>query len=214
MVAIDWTLSIGEAATLAVVTGVLVVGGLRLGVARAAERRAAATDQNLRALIERVEALVQTTAGPVAFATAPAPTLTRSGCLREDSEVLEEALVSRLAVAVSILVQHAELTQAGDKDPGFELLEAVRESCLAVIETVWIKDLNNAYDASRLRRETLFKRCCSVAELRERIHQEDAHLRADMARLSARLEEMLLATDGRYAKASVKLTAALRRMLR
>jgi len=212
MVAIDWTLSIGEAATLAVVTGVLVVGGLRLRVARAAERRAAATDQNLRALIERVEALVQTTAGPVAFATAPTPT--RSGCLREDSEVLEEALVSRLAVAVSILVQHAELTQAGDKDPGVELLEAVRESCLAVIETVWIKDLNNAYDASRLRRETLFKRCCSVAELRERIHQEDAHLRADMARLSARLEEMLLATDGRYAKASVKLTAALRRMLR
>jgi hypothetical protein len=212
MVAIDWTLSIGEAATLAVVTGVLVVGGLRLRVARAAERRAAATDQNLRALIERVEALVQTTAGPVAFATAPAPT--RSGCLREDSEVLEEALVSRLAVAVSILVQHADLTQAGDKDPGVELLEAVRESCLAVIETVWIKDLNNAYDASRLRRETLFKRCCSVAELRERIHQEDAHLRADMARLSARLEEMLLATDGRYAKASVKLTAALRRMLR
>jgi hypothetical protein len=212
MVAIDWTLSIGEVATLAVVTGVLMVGVLRLRAVWAAERRAAVTDHNLRALIERVEVLAQAGAGPVTFATAPAST--RSGCLREDSEVLEEGLVSRLAVAVSILVQHAELTQAGDKDPGVELLEAVRESCLAVIETVWIKDLNNAYDASRLRRETLFKRCCSVAELRERIHQEDAHLRADMARLSARLEEMLLATDGRYAKASVKLTAALRRMLR
>ena len=94
-----------------------------------------------------------------------------------------------------------------------KLLEAVRESCLAVIETVWLKDLNNAYDASRRRRETLFKRCGSVADLRERIHQEDAHLREDMARLSARLEEMLGATEGRYAKASVKLTAALRRML-
>lgn len=211
MVAIDWTLSIGEVATLAVVTGVLVVGVFRLRAARVAERRAAVTDHNLRALIERVEVLAQAGAGPVTFATAPAST--RSGCLREDSEVLEEGLVSRLAVAVSILVQHAELTQAGDKDPGAELLEAVRESCLAVIETVWLKDLNNAYDASRRRRETLFKRCGSVADLRERIHQEDAHLREDMARLSARLEEMLGATEGRYAKASVKLTAALRRML-
>ena len=211
MVAIDWTLSIGEVATLAVVTGVLVVGVLRLRAVWAAERRAAVTDHNLRALIERVEVLAQAGAGPVTFATAPAST--RSGCLREDSEVLEEGLVSRLAVAVSILVQHAELTQAGDKDPGAELLEAVRESCLAVIETVWLKDLNNAYDASRRRRETLFKRCGSVADLRERIHQEDAHLREDMARLSARLEEMLGATEGRYAKASVKLTAALRRML-
>ncbi len=212
MVAIDWTLSIGEAATLVAVTGVLVVTGLRLQGARAAERRAAVTDHKLRALIERVEVLVQASIGPIGFATDPEPS--RSGCLREDSEVLEEGLVSRLAVAVSILVQHAELTQAGNKDPGVELLEAVRESCLAVIETVWIKDLNNAYDASRRRRESLFKRCCSVAELRERIHQEDAHLREDMARLSARLEEMLVATEGRYAKASVKLTAALRRMLR
>ena len=211
MVAIDWTLSIGEVATLAVVTGVLIVGVLRLRAVWAAERRAAVTDHNLRALIERVEVLAQAGAGPVTFATAPAST--RSGCLREDSEVLEEGLVSRLAVAVSILVQHAELTQAGDKDPGAELLEAVRDSCLAVIETVWLKDLNNAYDASRRRRETLFKRCGSVADLRERIHQEDAHLREDMARLSARLEEMLGATEGRYAKASVKLTAALRRML-
>ena len=211
MVAIDWTLSIGEVATLAVVTGVLIVGVLRLRAVWAAERRAAVTDHNLRALIERVEVLAQAGAGPVTFATAPASV--RAGCLREDSEVLEEGLVSRLAVAVSILVQHAELTQAGDKDPGAELLEAVRESCLAVIETVWLKDLNNAYDASRRRRETLFKRCGSVADLRERIHQEDAHLREDMARLSARLEEMLGATEGRYAKASVKLTAALRRML-
>jgi len=211
MVAIDWTLSIGEVATLAVVTGVLIVGVLRLRAVWAAERRAAVTDHNLRALIERVEVLAQAGAGPVTFATASAST--RSGCLREDSEVLEEGLVSRLAVAVSILVQHAELTQAGDKDPGAELLDAVRESCLAVIETVWLKDLNNAYDASRRRRETLFKRCGSVADLRERIHQEDAHLREDMARLSARLEEMLGATEGRYAKASVKLTAALRRML-
>ena len=211
MVAIDWTLSIGEVATLAVVTGVLIVGVLRLQAVRAAERRAAVTDHNLRALIERVEVLAQTSAGPVAFATAPASI--RSGCLREDSEVLEEGLISRLAVAVSILVQHTELTQAGDKDPGAELLEAVRDSCLAVIETVWLKDLNNAYDASRRRRETLFKRCGSVADLRERIHQEDAHLREDMARLSTRLEEMLAATDGRYAKASVNLTAALRRML-
>jgi hypothetical protein len=211
MAAIDWTLSIGEVATLAVVTGVLIVGVLRLRAAWAAERRAAVTDHNLRALIERVEVLAQTGAGPVAFATAPASI--RSGCLREDSEVLEEGLVSRLAVAVSILVQHAELPHAGDKDPGAELLEAVRDSCLAVIETVWLKDLNNAYDASRRRRETLFKRCGSVADLRERIYQEDAHLREDMARLSTRLEEMLAATDGRYAKASVNLTAALRRML-
>jgi hypothetical protein len=215
MVAIDWTLSIGEAATLVVVTGLLAVGALRLRAAREAERRAAATDLNLRALIERVEVLARASAGPVSFASAPAPSAApaRVECLREDSDVLDEGLVSRLAVAVSVLVQHAELAPPADKDPGCELLDAVRESCLAVIETVWIRDLNNAYDASRRRRETLFKRCGSVAELRERIHQEDAHLREDMARLSTRLEEMLAATEGRYAKASVKLTAALRRML-
>jgi hypothetical protein len=213
MLAIDWTLSLGEAATFAVMTGVLAVGALRLRATRAAERRAAMTDQGLLALTERVEALVQARVGPVAFAHAPAAAPARAGCLREDSEVLDETLVSRLAVAVSILVQHAELAQEGDKDPGLDLLEAVRESCLAVIETVWLKDLNTAYDASRRRREALLKRCCSVAELRERMHQEDALLREDMARLSGRLEEMLVATDGRYAKASVKLTAALRRML-
>jgi hypothetical protein len=208
---IDWTLSIGELATLVAVAAVLIVSGLRLRAAQAAERRAATTERNLRALIERVEVLVQASAGPVSFSTTPSA---GSGCLREDSEVLEEGLVSKLAVAVSILVQHVEVTQAGEHDPGAELLEAVRESCLAIIETVWIKDLNSAYDASRRRRETLFKRCCSVADLRERIHREDADLRADMERLSGRLEEMLLATDGRYAKASVKLTAALRRMLK
>jgi cell division protein ZapA (FtsZ GTPase activity inhibitor) len=209
MVAIDWTLSIGELATLAGVAALLAIGGLRLGTARAAERRAAAAERNLRALTERVEVLVQASAGPVAFTTTPA----EPGCLSDDSEVLDEGLVSRLAVAVSILVQHAELAQAGDKDPGVELLEAVRESCLAMIETVWIKDINNAYDASRRRREALFKRCCSVAELRRRIHQEDAALREDMARLDERIEEMLLATEGRYAKASTRLTAALRRIL-
>ena len=122
--------------------------------------------------------------------------------------------MSRLAVAVSVLVQHADFAKGGDEDPGVELLEAVRESCLAVIETVWIKDLNNAYDASRRRRETLFKRCGSVAELRQRLHQEDALLREDMARLSGRLEEMLLASEGRYARASVQLSAALRRILK
>jgi hypothetical protein len=210
MNAIDWTLSIGELTTLVAVVAVLIVSGLRLRAARAAERRAATTERNLRALIERVEVLVQASAGPVTFATTPA----ESGCLREDSEVLEEGLISKLAVAVSILVQHVDVTQAGEHDPGAELLEAVRESCLAIIETVWIKDLNSAYDASRRRRETLFKRCCSVADLRERINREDADLRVDMERLSDRLEEMLLATDGRYAKASVKLTAALRRMLK
>jgi hypothetical protein len=209
MVVIDWTLSIGELATLASVVGILVVGGLRLRAALHAERRAAAIDQNLLALIERVGALAQASGGPIIFATKPA----EPGCIREDSEVLDEGLVSKLAVAVSILVQHAELTQGGDKDPGYELLEAVRESCLAIIETVWIKDLNRAYDTSRRRREALFKRCCSVTELRDHIHSEDHHLRADMEKLNSRLEEMLLATEGRYAKASVKLTAALRRML-
>ena len=212
MSAIDWTLSIGEFFILLGVTGVLAISGLRLRAAQAAERRAAATGRDLRALIERVEALVQASAGPLTFATSPGET----ACLREDSEVLDEGLVSRLAVAVSILVEHADLTRAeeADQEPGAELLSAVRESCLAIIETVWIKDLNNAYDASRRRRETLFKRCCSVAELRECIHREDADLRADMDRLSGRLEEMLLATDGRYAKASIKLTKALRRMLK
>jgi hypothetical protein len=209
MVVIDWTLSIGELATLASVVGVLVVGALRLRTARHAARRAAAIDQNLLALTERVGALAQASGGPMVFATKPAA----SGCIREDSEVLDEGLVSKLAVAVSILVQHAELTQGGDKDPGYELLEAVRESCLAIIETVWIKDLNRAYDTSRRRREALFKRCCSVSELRDHIYAEDHHLREDMDKLNSRLEETLLATEGRYAKASVKLTAALRRML-
>jgi len=133
--------------------------------------------------------------------------------VRED-HVLDEGLVSRLAVAVSVLVQHAELAPPADKDPGCELLDAVRESCLAVIETVWIRDLNNAYDSSRRRRESLFKRCGSVAELRQHLHREDALLREDMARFNGRLEEMLLASEGRYSRASVQLTAALRRLLR
>lgn len=211
MTAIDWTLSIGEILILLGVIGVLVISGLRLRAAQGTERRAADTERDLRALIERVEALTQAGSGPSALAASPG----EAGCLREDSEVLDEGLVSRLAVAVSILVEHADLTRAevADQEPGAELLSAVRESCLAIIETVWIKDINNAYDASRRRRETLFKRCCSVAELRECLHREDVDLRADMDRLSRRLEEMLLATDGRYAKASIKLTKALRRML-
>jgi hypothetical protein len=207
MAAIDWSLNIVDLATLTVVTGLLVVSLLRL---RAAGRRARTNDLNLRALAERVEALVASRDGSATFRT----NLADSGCLHEDSEVLDEGLVSKLAVAVSILIQHTELTQGSDKDPGVELLEAVRQSCLAVIETVWLKDLNNAYDASRRRRETLFKRCASVSDLRERIHLEDAQLREDMGRLSVRLDEMLLATEGRYANASVKLTAALRRILR
>jgi len=217
MVAIDWTLSLGELAILVLVAAVLTVGVLRFQVARAAERRAALADRTLGALIERVEALagasVETGIGPLTFAGAPILASARSGCLREDSEVLDQTLVSRLAVAVSILVQHAEMEPGGDKDPGHELLDAVRESCLAVIETVWVKDLNDAYEASRRRREALFKRCCSIAELRERIHREDALLREETTRLSTRLEEMLVATEGRYAKASVKLSAALRRIL-
>jgi hypothetical protein len=210
MVAIDWTLNILDLATLTVVVGVLVVSLLRLRATRAAGRRLQASDINLGALAERVEALVASRDGAVSFRT----TLADRGCLHEDSEVLDEGLVSKLAVAVSILIQHTELTQGSDKDPGVELLEAVRQSCLAVIETVWLKDLNSAYEASRRRRETLFKRCASVADLRERIHLEDAQLREDMSRLSVRLDEMLLATEGRYANASVKLTAALRRILR
>ncbi len=211
MVAFDFTVSLGDLLILAFLAGSLVLGAARLRQGRVLAHRARETQQHLRALIERVEALalVQPGASPLTLATDPDAT----GCLRDDSEVLDEGLVSKLAAAVSILVQHTDLTQGGDKDPGVELLEAVRQSCLAVIETVWLRDLNNAYDASRRRRETLFKRCASVADLRLRIRAEDAHLRADMERLSARLEDMVLATEGRYAKASVRLTAALRRIL-
>jgi hypothetical protein len=208
MIELSGTLSIGEVATLSVLGGALLVGWLRL---RALVRQIGDTALEQRALSERVGALLGTRAeGAPTLVAGPADI----SCLREDSDVLDEGLLSRLAVAVSVLVQHADFTKGGDADPGVELLGAVRESCLAVIETVWLKDLNNAYDASRRRRETLFKRCGSVAELRQRLHQEDALLREDMARLSGRLEEMLLASDGRYARASVQLTAALRRILR
>ena len=198
MVELSGTLSIGEVATLAVLAGLLAVGWLRL---RVLELQVGAAAREQGALCEQVMALLRASPADVS-------------CLREDSEVLDEGLLSRLAVAVSVLVQHADFAKGGDADPGVELLGAVRESCLAVIETVWLKDLNNAYDASRRRRETLFKRCGAVAELRQRLHQEDALLREDMARLSGRLEEMLLASDGRYARASVQLTAALRRILK
>jgi hypothetical protein len=198
MVELSGSLSIGEVATLAVLAGLLTAGWLRL---RALERQLGAAAQDRRALCEQVEALL----------SARPP---EGACLREDTEVLDEGLVSRLAVAVSVLVQHSEPTKGSDGDPGVELLEAVRESCLAVIETVWIRDLNNAYDSSRRRRESLFKRCGSVAELRQHLHREDALLREDMARFNGRLEEMLLASEGRYSRASVQLTAALRRLLR
>lgn len=197
MVELSGSLSIGEVATLAVLAGLLAVGWLRL---RVLERQLGVAAQDRRALYEQVAAL----------RSAYPP---QGGCLREDTEVLDEGLVSRLAVAVSVLVQHAEPSKGSDADPGLELLEAVRESCLAVIETVWIKDLNNAYDSSRRRRESLFKRCGSVAELRQHLHREDALLREDMARFNGRLEEMLLASEGRYSRASVQLTAALRRLL-
>jgi hypothetical protein len=208
MVELSGTLSIGEVATLSVLGGVLTVGWLRL---RALARQIGAAALDQRALRERVEVLLGTRApGALALGAGRSDV----SCLWEDSDVLDEGLLSRLAVAVSVLVQHADFTKGGDADPGVELLGAVRESCLAVIETIWLKDLNNAYEASRRRRETLFKRCGSVAELRQRLHQEDALLREDMARLSGRLEEMLLASDGRHARASVQLTAALRRILK
>jgi hypothetical protein len=208
MVELSGTLSIGEVATLSILGGLLTVGWLRL---RALARQIGAAALDQRVLSERVEALLGTRAeGALALGAGPSD----ASCLREDSDVLDEALLSRLAVAVSVLVQHADFAKGGEGDPGVELLGAVRESCLAVIETVWLKDLNNAYDASRRRREALFKRCGSVAELRQRLHQEDALLREGMARLSGRLEEMLLASDGRHARASVQLTAALRRILK
>jgi hypothetical protein len=210
MVELSGTLSIGELATLVVLTGLLAVGWLRL---RAAERLVRSATRDQRVFCERVEALLGVR-GEADGTPSLGPGREELGYLREDSEVLDEGLVSRLAVAVSILVQHAELTKGSEGDPGVELLGAVREACLAVIETVWIKDLNNAYDASRHRREALFKRCGSVAELRKRLHQEDTLLREDMARLSGRLEEMLLASEGRYARASIQLTAALRRILK
>lgn len=205
MVELSGTLSIGEVAILSVLGGVLTVGWLRL---RALARQIGAAALDQRGLSARVEALLVARAGGAGAGPADV------SCLREDGEVLDEGLLSRLAVAVSVLVQHADFAKGGDEDPGVKLLEAVRESCLAVIETVWIKDLNSAYDASRRRRETLFKRCGSVAELRQRLHQEDALLREDMARLSGRLEEMLLASEGRYARASLQLGAALRRILK
>ena len=132
---------------------------------------------------------------------------------QDETIILRGDLVSKLAVAVSVLVQHVEVYGQGDAEPGKQVLDAIRESCLAIVENIWLRDLHDAYEASRRRREAMYKQSATVRDLREKMDKEDASLRREIEAISRRLEETLDATQGRYAKASAKLTSALGRIL-
>jgi hypothetical protein len=139
----------------------------------------------------------------------------RSTAATGDVTFPEQAdLVSKLAVIVSMIIRHADTRQARGEHHDPQLLDQLRESCLAVVETTWLRDIENAYDESRKRRIAAYKRSRTVAELRERIANEDLRLRREIQAVSEQLEQVLDSTNGRYARASERLTSALERMLR
>ena len=122
-------------------------------------------------------------------------------------------LVSKLAVAISLIVSRAEIHSIRDDDQGAQLLDALRETCLAIVESTWLRDLEKAYEDSKNRRIAAYEQSASVSELREKIENEDRRLRHDVEAVSHRLEQMVDASQGRYARASDKLSLVLDRVL-
>jgi hypothetical protein len=208
----SWTFSIGEVAVLLMLAG-LGVAAVYFLRDLSATIRGHRTDGAAGESIPRWEANRPALPDQEPGRGVPPDTaLGRSGCPGAET-ALDEDMVSKLAVAVSVLVQHVEISGQGDKGPEGEVLDAIRQSCLTIVESIWLKELQEAYDASKQRREAAYKRSTSVRELRDCIKREDSLLRADIDRLSRHLEEMLDATQGRYAKASRKLSEALERVL-
>lgn len=121
-------------------------------------------------------------------------------------------LVSKLAVAISLIVSRAEIHSIREDDQGAQLLDTLRETCLAIVETTWLRDLENTYEDSKNRRIAAYEQSTSVAALRDKIETEDRRLRHEIETLSHRLEQMLDASHGRYARASDKLSSVLDRI--
>ena len=122
-------------------------------------------------------------------------------------------LVSKLAVAISLIVSRAETHAIREDDQGAQLLDALRETSLAIVETTWLRDLEKAYEDSKNRRIAAYEQSVSVDQLREKIEIEDRRLRHEIEAVSHRLEQMVDASHGRYARASDKLSAVLDRIL-
>lgn len=133
--------------------------------------------------------------------------------LHSDAMLERGDLVSKLAVAVSMIVTHAEACSVRENERGAQLLDALRESSLALVESVWVHDLERAYEDSKNRRIAAYKQSESVAELREKIKAEDRRLREEIEVVNSRLEDVLHSSRGRYARASSKLGSLLDRLL-
>jgi len=123
-------------------------------------------------------------------------------------------LAAKLAVAVSLIVSRAELDSVREDDQGTRLLNALRETCLAIVESTWLRDLERAYEDSKNRRIAAYEQSTSISELRGKIEHENRRLRREIEAVSHRLEQMLDASHGRSAKASDKLSQILDRILR
>ncbi|WP_089723955.1 hypothetical protein [Candidatus Thiosymbion oneisti] len=133
----------------------------------------------------------------------------RAGVLYERDD-----LVAKLAVAVSLIVSRAELDSIPEDDQGAQLLNALRETCLAIVESTWLRDLERAYEDSKNRRISAYEQSTSISELRGKIEHENRRLRHEIEAIGHRLEQMLDASHGRSARASDKLSQVLDRILR
>lgn len=123
-------------------------------------------------------------------------------------------LVSKLAVAISLIVSRAETHSVREDDQGAQLFDALRETCLAIVESTWLHDLEKAYGDSKNRRIAAYEQSTSLSELRRKIEDEDRRLRHELEAISHRLEQMVDASYGRFARASDKLSQVLDRMFR
>jgi|GEM_PF-2467371 len=129
--------------------------------------------------------------------------------------VLDERndLVAKLAVAVSLVLSRAELDSIREDDQSARLLDAVRETCLATIESTWLHDLERTYEDSKNRRIAAYRKSTSISELRRKIEHENRRLRHEIEAVGHRLEQVLDASQGRSARASDKLSRVLDRLL-
>lgn len=90
----------------------------------------------------------------------------------------------------------------------------MRETCLAIVESTWLRDLERAYEDSKNRRIAAYEQSTSISELRRKIEHENHRLRHEIEAIGHRLEQMLDASHGRSARASDKLSQVLDRILR
>ncbi len=121
-------------------------------------------------------------------------------------------LVSKLAVAISLIVSRAETHSIHEDDQGAQLLDALREICLVLVESAWLHDLERAYEDSKNQRIAAYGQSTSISELRRKIEHEDRRLRREIEAISRRLEQVIDASHGRFSRASDKLSLVLDRI--